>query len=77
MNNFEINLQKLQKYPHIQEFLVKYSTDPELLGLFCDKLLRETRDDTRVGFPDEATDALLWFSSLYKPTKELDYEKLR
>ena len=57
--NKEETLQQLEQYPHIQEKLRMVWGDEELVINLIETLLHDTRDGTRMGFPQDVVKLFL------------------
>lgn len=61
MSEKQLVLDDLKDYPHIQQFLDQHWDHPDLVIDYVKKLLNDTRDHKRKGFPHATAETLLVF----------------
>ncbi len=77
MTEKESTLESLRGFPHIHDFIEKNWDDTELLVEYVKKLLNDTRNHERKGFPHEIAETLLVFFNNRKSTPILTEEEFR
>lgn len=72
-------LNELNEFPHIRDYIEKYWDDPELLAEYLKRLMNDTRDHQRRGFPHEVAEKLIALFNERKrtPTSSLMEEEFR
>ena len=59
----QITLQEAQElfepYPYLNNIIKKFWYDDEILALWMNYMLQDTRENTRQGFPQEVVDTML------------------
>lgn len=59
-------LEILKQIPRVYEFVSKNINDDELVGLYCYKIMKDTREGSRRGFPLDVAEALMHFAADYE-----------
>lgn len=59
-------LEILKQIPRVYEFVHQNLNDDEFIGLYCYKIMKDTREGQRKGFPVEVAEALLYFAGDYE-----------